>query len=91
MSQVQSVLGGNVRYLYSEEIDLAALGSPTISRASHVEPNRHGRWRADLSPVGGPVLRPLDRRSDALAAEQAWLEPHWLTSRQSATVTDEVG
>ena len=27
-----------------------------ISRASHVEPDRHGRWLVDLSPVNGPVL-----------------------------------
>ena len=46
--------GGAVRCIYSEEIDLAALGSPAITRASHVEPDQQGRWRADLSPVNGP-------------------------------------
>ena len=46
--------GGAVRCIYGEEIDLAALGSPTITRASHVEPDQQGRWLADLSPVGGP-------------------------------------
>ena len=70
---------GAVRCIYSEEIDLAAIGSPTISRASHVEPDQHGRWLADLSPLSGPVLGPFDLRSEALAAEQAWLETHWLT------------
>jgi hypothetical protein len=69
---------GRIRALYAEEIDLAALGHPEIARASHVEPDPHGRWRADLSPVGGPVLGPYDRRSEALAAEHAWLEAHWL-------------
>ena len=38
---------GTVRCIYSEEIDLAAIGSPTIARASHVEPDQQGRWQAD--------------------------------------------
>ena len=70
--------GGNVRCVYGEVIDLAALGSLTIARGSHVEPTDDGRWTADLSPAGGPVLGPFDRRSDALAAELDWLESHWL-------------
>ena len=69
---------GTVRAIYSEAIDLAVLGRPTITRASHVEPGQDGRWRADLSPVGGPVLGPFDRRSEALEAEVAWLERNWL-------------
>jgi hypothetical protein len=71
---------GQVRGIYGEEIDLAALGTPKISRASHVEPDAHGRWLADLSPVGGPVLGPFDRRSEALAAEVGWLEEKWLAA-----------
>ena len=70
--------GGVVRCIYSEEIDLTALGSPTISRASQVEPDQHGRWLVDLSPVNGPVLQPFHHRSAALAAEHAWLEANWL-------------
>ena len=70
--------GGVVLCIYSEDIDLFALGSPTISRASHVEPDEHGRWLADLSPVGGPVLGPFGHRSEALAAEHSWLETNWL-------------
>lgn len=69
---------GQVRCLYSEAIDLAALGSLSISRGSHVEPDQQGQWIADLSPVSGPVLGPFLKRSDALAAEVAWLEEHWL-------------
>jgi hypothetical protein len=69
--------GGVVRCIYSEYLNLAALGSLTISRASHVEPDQHGRWRADLSPVGGPALGPFQVRSEALAAEHSWLETHW--------------
>ena len=69
--------GGAVRCVYSEEIDLTTLGSPAITRASHVEPDRRGCWFADLSLVAGPKLGPFRRRSEALAAEQAWLEAHW--------------
>ena len=69
---------GAVRCIYSESIDLAATGSATIARASHVEPDEHGRWQADLTPVGGPMLGGYNLRSEALAAEQAWLEANWL-------------
>jgi hypothetical protein len=73
--------GGLVRAIYSEEFDLATLGRPTIARASHVEPDGEGRWHADLRPLLGPVLGPFGRRTDALAAEVAWLEEHWLRPR----------
>jgi len=69
---------GTVRAIYQEEIDLAVLGRPTITRASHVEPTPDGGWLADLTPVGGPVLGPFDRRSEDLEAESDWLERHWL-------------
>jgi hypothetical protein len=69
---------GVIRTVYDETIDLAALGPPVISRASHVEPDQEGRWIADLAPVGGPRLGPFLRRSEALAAEYTWLETHWL-------------
>ena len=59
-------------------LDLAALGSVSIRRASHVEPNSTGHWLADLSPVGGPVLGPFKWRSQALEAEVRWLETQWL-------------
>lgn len=70
---------GQVRCLYSETLDLAMLGSLSIARASHVEPDEQGRWIADLSPVHGPCLGPFLKRSDALAAEVAWLDEHWLS------------
>ncbi len=70
--------GGAVRCIYTEEIDLAAIGSPTISRASHVEPDQQGRWLADMSPVGGPLLGPFAKRSEALAVEVEWLEANAL-------------
>ena len=69
---------GRVRGVFGEEIDLAVLGSPKITRASHVEPDAQGRWLADLAPVGGPILGPFDRRSEALDAELRWLEENWL-------------
>lgn len=65
---------GQVRCLYDERLDLAALGPLTITRASHVEPDEEGRWWADLAPVDGPRLGPFAKRSDALRAEVAWLE-----------------
>jgi hypothetical protein len=70
---------GRAFAVYDELIDLAALGRPVITRASRVEPDGRGLWRADLSPVGGPVLGPFPRRSEALEAELGWLRDHWLT------------
>ena len=69
---------GEIRCIYAETIDLTRLGELAIRRASHVEPDATGYWFADLSPVGGPVLGPFDCRSNALAAEQVWLEAHRL-------------
>jgi hypothetical protein len=71
---------GTVRAIYAEDIDLGHFGSPSITRASHVEPDEDGRWSADLLPVNGPILGPFDRRSDALEAELSWLEANWLTT-----------
>jgi hypothetical protein len=70
---------GSVKAVYSELIDLATIGRPAITRASQVEPDDRGGWLADLGPVGGPVLGPFGRRSEALEAERAWLEANWLT------------
>jgi len=69
---------GTIRCLYSELLPLAELGPLEISRASRVEPNARGEWLADLALHSGPVLGPFPRRSEALAAEQAWLYEHWL-------------
>ena len=71
---------GRLRCVYDEAIDLAALGQLQIARGSHVEPDEHAHWLADLSPVNGPTLGPFATRSQALAAERAWLEEHWLTA-----------
>jgi hypothetical protein len=69
---------GVIRCLYGEVLDLHQLGHLRIQRASHVEPDEHGQWWADLSPVNGPHLGPFARRTEALSAEIAWLEEHWL-------------
>ena len=70
---------GTARCVYGETIDLAAIGPVEVRRASHVEFDAAGgAWWSDLSPVGGPRLGPYSRRSEALAAEVAWLAEHWL-------------
>jgi len=71
---------GSLKCVYSEAIDLHALGQVSISRGSHVEPNSDCQWLADLSPVCGPVLGPFLHRSDALDAEREWLEENWLNT-----------
>jgi hypothetical protein len=68
---------GGVRCLYGEVIPLVSLGPLSIARASHVEPE-DGGWYADLAPCGGPKLGPFPLRSQALRAEEAWLEEHLL-------------
>jgi len=69
---------GAVRCVYAEEVDLDSLGQVSIRRGSHVEPTQDGEWTADLSPVGGPVLGPYKKRTDAIDAELAWLAENWL-------------
>jgi len=69
---------GDVRCIYSDAFPLSRLGKLSIIRASHVEPDSVGQWMADLAPVGGPVLGPFEKRTDALAAEVDWLRSHWL-------------
>ena len=68
---------GTAITVYTEAMDLPALGQVRCSRASHVEPTPDGRWTADMAPVGGPVLGSYKLRSEALAAEVAWLND-WL-------------
>lgn len=62
---------GTVTTLYTELFDLAVLGTQNIARASHVETDADGHWFAHI--LNGPTLGPFPRRSDALAAEVAWL------------------
>lgn len=69
---------GTAESIYSEDIDLSTLGKLTHTRASHVEPGKNG-WVADLSPVGGPLLGPFTRRSEAITNEIGWLERNLLS------------
>jgi hypothetical protein len=69
---------GKVRCLYGEAIDLTALGTVSIQRASHVEPDQSGQWWADLALSNGPRLGPFPKRSEALQAESDWLHQHLL-------------
>jgi len=71
---------GVLRCLYSEVIDLSSIGLLSIRRASNVEPDEHGQWWADLAPVKGPRLGPFVLRSQALDAEQSWLEARWFST-----------
>ena len=64
---------GAVRAIYTEWLDLAALGKPEIRRASHVEPGDDG-WYAEIE--GGPVFGPFPKRSQAIRAEVAWIDKH---------------
>lgn len=82
--EIVVLVSGRIRSLYDESIPLAALGLLAIRRASHVEPDHAGRWVADLAPLGGPVLGPFEQRSQALLAEQRWLESNWLTTDASS-------
>ena len=67
---------GTLRCLYTETLDLAQIGSLTIKRASHVEPDSAGQWFAEM--VEGPTLGPFTARSAALAAEVEYLERNTL-------------
>jgi hypothetical protein len=66
---------GGLKFIYDDTLRcLMAEGKSEIKRASEVEPTDSGKWTADLSRVGGPILGPFDNRADALSAEVAWLE-----------------
>ncbi len=82
--QVVVAPNGVLRAIYGEAINLAALGRQVIRRASCVEPDEAGRWIADLAPVHGPRLGPFAFRSEALAAEHAWLVANWLAGHAAA-------
>ena len=70
---------GVIHCIYDDSLlPLLKQGHADIKRASTVEPTPDGRWQADLSPVGGPVLDSCETRAEALAAEINWLNLHFL-------------
>jgi hypothetical protein len=73
---------GAVAFIHSDEaMALAAglAGTPSIRRASHVEPVFGTTlWEADMAPSGGPTLGPFATRQQALDTEVAWLREHRL-------------
>jgi len=64
---------GRIEAVYTDAIDLVALGRARIRRASHVEPDEQAYWWAALAPCGVGRLGPFRSRSEALAAEASWL------------------
>lgn len=70
---------GQLRCVYDDALQpLLGLGSLTLTRASHVEPDAAGQWWADLAPVGGPKLGPFTLRAAALEVEREWLQTNVL-------------
>ena len=69
------IQGSEVRFIHDDDLAeaLKGLGSAMTRRASHVEPC-DGGWKADLGPVGGPILGPFARHDQALEAETRWLQ-----------------
>ena len=51
---------------------------PRSSAPAPSSPTQTAAGMPTCGPCSGPVLGPFDRRSEALAAEVAWLEQHWL-------------
>ena len=68
---------GEMRAIAPDDLSkLSCFGQLSVRRVSHVEPlqTESGlQWTADLSPVDGPLLGPFQTRSQAIAAELAWL------------------
>jgi hypothetical protein len=70
---------GKMQFIYNDRLrGLLTHGKSKVVRASHVEPAPEGGWTADMEPVGGPILGPFPLRSEALAAEVAWIEKNVL-------------
>jgi hypothetical protein len=75
---------GDLKFIYCDDVTVAFDESKSVTRASHVEPTADGKWTADMSPVDGPVLGPFELRSEALAAEVAWLTNEMMSRRVDA-------
>lgn len=80
---VIKIQDGNAEFVYDDDLApvAEAMGTATVTRASHVEPHpsRPG-WLADMRPSGGPVL---GVGCEAKAMPRGWAGPApVLTSRQ---------
>ena len=68
------IKAGTITAIYDDALTALFDGADVdIRRATHVEPDGKN-WIADLSPVGGPVLRGFTTRKAALAAEVRYLD-----------------
>ena len=89
MTHTIKIENGTMSFVYDDALaDLCDAGDTIVNRVSHVEPydgsggdvfaSKHAGswWTADMGPVDGPVLGPFKTRSEALAAERAWLTEH---------------
>jgi hypothetical protein len=78
-TKVISITDEGIRFVYDDRLrGLLNHGQASISRASHVNPDADLTWHADLSPIGGPVIRGFPTRDAALAAETEWINEHIL-------------
>jgi hypothetical protein len=68
------IKAGTITAIYDDALTALFDGADVdIRRATRVEPDGKN-WIADLSPVGGPVLRGFTTRKAALAAEVRYLD-----------------
>ena len=78
MPKLEVIVGndGSIRGVYDDALlPVLTEGKVTTRRVSHVEPDGNG-WKADMSPIDGPMLGPYDTRAAALKAEHDWLINH---------------
>jgi hypothetical protein len=78
---------GRVKCLYGEAIDLKALGTIRVSRASYVEPDVNANWWANMAASEGPLLGPFTTRTQALKAEEEWLLQNRLRTDETPSPT----
>lgn len=73
VKKVRIGLDGTIAFIHDDDLAeiMAPLGKLTITRASHVEPDEHGKWAATM--IDGTVLGPFNRRDEALKEEVAYL------------------
>lgn len=70
---------GEITAIYDDELRdvFVALGELRRPRASDInEDSATGKFFADLSKIGGPILTGFDFKKDAERAEVAWITKH---------------